>query len=247
MDKVALVTGGNRGIGLACALALQKKGHKVAVTYNSSPPPGPEHAESDSPQANSGLYSVKCNVADTQEIESAFSQIEENLGAPEILISNAGITADGLSLKMSDENFEKVLEINLTGGFRVARRALKNMVKAKAGRIIFISSVIGLGGAKGQANYAASKAGLFGLARSLAKEFASRSITVNVIAPGPIETDMTSSLTDSQKHAILEQVPLGRFGTPEEIGELVSFLASDMAGYITGAIIPVDGGVAMGA
>ncbi len=247
MSKVALVTGGNRGIGLACARALQKNGHRVAITYNSSPPPSAAHGKSNSPESDSELYSVKCNIADSKEIEQAFSEIEENLGIPEILISNAGITADGLSLKMSDENFTKVLEINLTGGFKVARRALKNMVRAKTGRIIFISSVIGLGGAKGQANYAASKAGIFGLARSLAKEFASRSITVNVIAPGPIETDMTQSLTDLQKQAILEQVPLGRFGTPEEVGELVNFLASDSAGYITGAIIPLDGGVAMGA
>ena len=234
MSKVALVTGGNRGIGLACAEALLQDGHKVAVTYRQNPP------------ENEGLYKVKCDVSNTADVEAAFTDIEENLGTPEILVSNAGITADGLSLKMSDENFTSVLDVNLTGGFRVARRALKNMSRAKSGRIIFISSVIGVGGAAGQANYASSKAGLIGLGRSLAKEFASRSITVNLITPGPILTNMIKSLNDAQREAILTQVPLKRFGETAEVAALVSFLASDYAGYITGAVIPVDGGISMG-
>lgn len=235
MSQIALVTGGNRGIGLACAEALLAAGHKVAVTYRSKPP------------ANKDIYPIKCDVASTEEVEAAFADLEENLGAPEILISNAGVTADGLSLKMSDEDFQTTLNVNLTGSFRVARRALKNMSRARAGRIIFISSVVGLGGAAGQANYSASKAGLVGLARSLAKEFASRSITINIIAPGPIDTDMLGSLNDSQKEAILGLVPLKRLGNPEEVAALASFLASQQAAYITGAVIPVDGGASMGA
>lgn len=235
MSKVALVTGGNRGIGLACATALAESGHKVAVTYRSSPPD------------NKDLYAVKCDVSKTDEVEAAFTEVEEKLGAPEILISNAGITADGLSLKMSDENFMSTLDVNLMGSFRVARRALRNMSKARTGRIIFISSVVGIGGAAGQANYAASKAGIIGLARSLAKEFASRQITINVIAPGPIDTDMLDALNEKQMESILEVVPLKRLGKPEEIAALANFLASEQAAYITGTIIPVDGGTSMGA
>ncbi len=235
VDKVALVTGGNRGIGLACAETLLASGHKVAITYRSAPP------------ENSELYSVKCDVSNTDEVEAAFDDIEQNLGAPTVLVSNAGMAADGLSLRMSDENFQDILNVNLTGGFRVARRALKNMSRAKAGRIIFISSVVGLGGAAGQANYAASKAGIFGMARSLAKEFASRSITVNVVTPGPISTDMLAALNDKQIEDILSIVPLNRLGSPDEVAHLVNFLASKEAAYITGAIIPVDGGASMGA
>lgn len=234
MSQIALVTGGNRGIGLACAETLLAQGHKVAVTYRSEPPP------------NKDLYAIKCDIANTDEVEAAFDDLEENLGAAEILIANAGMTSDGLSLKMPDEDFQKVLNVNLTGSFRVARRALKSMSRARAGRIVFISSIVGLGGAAGQANYSASKAGLVGLARSLAKEFSSRSITVNVVAPGPIETDMLTNLNEKQLEAILSIVPLKRFGTPQEVANLITFLASEQAAYITGALIPIDGGTSMG-
>lgn len=234
MSQIALVTGGNRGIGLACAETLLAQGHKVAVTYRSEPPP------------NKDLYAIKCDIANTDEVEVAFDDLEENLGAAEILIANAGMTSDGLSLKMPDEDFQKVLNVNLTGSFRVARRALKSMSRARAGRIVFISSIVGLGGAAGQANYSASKAGLVGLARSLAKEFSSRSITVNIVAPGPIETDMLTNLNEKQLEAILSIVPLKRFGTPQEVANLITFLASEQAAYITGALIPIDGGTSMG-
>lgn len=232
--RVALVTGANRGIGLATARALRDAGFTVAATYRSTPIDEP------------GLHAIHCDVSDADSVDAAFSKIEDELGPVAVLVSNAGITNDGLMLRMSEDAFTSVIDANLTGGFRVAKRAVKAMMKPRWGRIIFISSIVGIGGQAGQANYAASKAGLHGLAKSLAKEFASRNVTVNVVAPGPIETDMTAELTDDQRAALTSIVPLGRMGAPEEIAAAVTFLASDAAGYITGTVLPVDGGAAMG-
>ncbi|MFN3217154.1 MAG: 3-oxoacyl-ACP reductase FabG [Acidimicrobiales bacterium] len=232
--RVVLVTGANRGIGLATARRLADAGHRVAVTYRSDPPDDPR------------LFAVRCDVTDPDAVEAAFSAIEGELGPVEILVSNAGITRDGLVLRMSDDDFTSVVDANLTAGFRVAKRAVKSMMRARWGRIVFVSSVVGLAGQAGQANYAASKAGLVGLARSLAREFASRGITVNVVAPGPVQTDMIDALTDDQKAAITQTVPLGRFASTEEIAATIGFVVGDDAGYITGAVIPVDGGLGMG-
>lgn len=234
IERVALVTGANRGIGLATAKALRDAGYKVAATYRSTP------------IEEVGIFAVHCDVGDADSVDAAFSTVEEALGPVTIVVSNAGITKDGLMLRMSEDDFTSVIDANLTGGFRVAKRAVKSMMKARFGRIVFISSIVGIGGQAGQANYAASKAGLHGLARTLAKEFASRNITVNVVAPGPIETDMTAALTEDQLSAMTDAVPLGRMGAPREIAAAVRFLASDDAGYITGTILPVDGGIAMG-
>lgn len=189
---------------------------------------------------------MHCDVTDADSVDAAFSEVEEKLGPVTVLVSNAGITKDGLSMKMPEDSFTSVLDSNLTGGFRVAKRAMRAMMKARRGRIIFISSIVGIGGQAGQANYAASKSGLHGLARSLAKELSPRNITVNVVAPGPIATDMTAALTEAQLSAMTDMVPLGRVGQPEEIAAAVAFLASESAGYITGTIIPVDGGISMG-
>ena len=232
--RVALVTGGNRGIGLAVAQRLADHGCRVAVTYRSAPPD------------DDRLLAVQCDVTDEAAVDAAFSQVEDELGPVEILVSNAGITKDGLVLRMSEDDFGSVIDANLTSGFRVAKRAVKGMMKGRWGRMVFVSSVVGLGGQAGQANYAASKAGLVGLSRSLAKEFASRNITVNIVAPGPVQTDMIDALSDDQKEGILGAVPLGRFAQPDEIAASVAFLASEDAGFITGAILPVDGGLAMG-
>jgi 3-oxoacyl-[acyl-carrier protein] reductase len=237
VSRVVLVTGGAKGIGLACARAFAANGDRVAITYRSGPPDGDE---------GDGLLCVPCDVTDADQVEAAFTTIEKELGPVEVLVSNAGVTQDGLVLRMTDDAFSSVVETNLTGGFRVARRAVTKMMRARVGRIVFISSVVASTGQAGQANYAASKAGLVGLARSLAREFASRSITVNVVAPGPIVTDMTAALSDDRQSAITEAVPLGRFGTPDEVAATVVFLASDAAAYITGAVIPVDGGLGMG-
>jgi 3-oxoacyl-[acyl-carrier protein] reductase len=236
MSRVVLVTGGARGIGLACARAFVAAGDRVAVTYRSAPPTGAE-----------GLLCVPCDVTDAEQVDAAFATVEEQLGPVEVLVANAGITNDMLVLRMDDSAFAGVVDTNLSGGFRTAKRAVQKMMRARWGRIIFISSVVGSTGQAGQANYAASKAGLVGLARSLAREFASRHVTVNVVAPGPITTEMTAALADDRQAAIAAAVPLGRFGTPEEVAETVRFLASDAAAYITGAVIPVDGGLGMGA
>jgi 3-oxoacyl-[acyl-carrier protein] reductase len=233
--RVVLVTGGNRGIGLATATAFADSGHRVAITYRSAPPDGAER-----------FLCVPCDVSDTAQVDDAFAKVEAELGPVEILVANAGITRDGLVLRMSDDDFTDVVDTNLTGAFRAARRAVKSMMRNRWGRIILMSSVVGGAGQAGQANYAASKAGLVGLARSLAREFASRGITVNVVAPGPIRTDMTDALTDDQRAAIGGAVPLGRFGEADEVAAVIRFLASDEAGYITGAVIPVDGGLGMG-
>jgi beta-ketoacyl ACP reductase len=238
MSRVVLVTGGSRGIGLATARAFVKNGDRVAVTYRSAPPADAE-AE--------GLLAVPCDVTDVAQVEAAFATVEAELGPVEVLVSNAGITADMLVLRMGEDDFSRVLDANLTGGFRVAKRAVTKMMRARWGRIVFVSSVVGATGQTGQANYAASKAGLVGLARTLAREFASRSITVNVVAPGPVATDMIDAVDDKHRAAIEQAVPLGRFGAPEEIAATIVFLASDAAAYTTGAVVPVDGGLGMGA
>ena len=231
--SIALVTGGNRGIGLAIARSLQSEGHRVVITYRSGTPP-------------EGFDAVQMDVTDGQSVESAFAKIESEIGQPEIIVANAGITKDALVMRMSDEDFESVIDANLTGAFRVAKRATKGLLKLKRGRLIFVGSVVGSVGAAGQVNYSASKSGLVGMARSFARELGSRGITANVIAPGFVETDMTSSLDEKRRSDIAAQVPLGRFCSAEEIAEVVSFIASSKASYITGAIIPVDGGLGMG-
>ncbi len=232
--RVVLITGGSRGIGLACAQRFKALGDHVAVTYNSSPPP-------------TGFFGVKCDVTSTEQVDAAFAAVEAEFGgAVEVLVSNAGVTRDGLLLRMSEDDFASVIDANLTAAYRVTKRAARGMLKARRGRIVLMSSVVGLLGAAGQANYAASKAGLVGLARSLARELGSRGITVNVVAPGPVETDMTAALGDDRMEAIVQAVPLGRAATPDEIAGVVSFLASADAAYITGAVIPVDGGLGMG-
>ena len=233
--RTVLVTGGNRGIGLATAKQFAAQGHRVAITYRSEPPPDSE-----------GLLAVRCDVTDAQQIDDAFAHIDNELGPVEVVVSNAGITRDGLVLRMKDDDFTDVLDANLTAGFRVARRAVKGMMKGRWGRIIFVSSIVGAAGQAGQANYAASKAGLVGLARSLAKEFASRNITVNIVAPGPIATDMLDALPEERRQAMAQAVPLGRLGSPDEVAGVICFLASDAAAFVTGAVVPVDGGMAMG-
>lgn len=237
MSRVVLVTGGNRGIGLACAMTFAERGDSVAITCRSDPPDEVIAA---------GILTVPCDVTDTVQVDSAFERIQQDLGPVEVLVANAGITRDGLVPRMSDDDFDAVLDTNLMGGFRVARSAVRSMMRARWGRIVFISSLAGRIGQTGQANYAASKAGLIGLSRSLAKEFASRNVTVNVVAPGPIATAMLSSLPAAQQEDYVKAVPLGRLGEPTEVASVVAFLASDDASYITGAVIPVDGGLFMG-
>ena len=232
-SSLALVTGGNRGIGLAIAQSLSKAGHRVVITYRSGDAP-------------SEFLAVKMDVTSSESVEAAFNEIEEKWGTPEIIVANAGITKDGLVLRMSDEDFEDVVNANLTGAFRVARRATKGLLKLKRGRLIFIGSVVGGVGAAGQVNYAASKSGLLGMARSFARELGSRGITANVVAPGFVETDMTATLDEKRREEIAKSVPLGRFCSADEIAKVVTFVASPDAGYITGALIPVDGGLGMG-
>jgi 3-oxoacyl-(acyl-carrier-protein) reductase len=231
--RSVLVTGGNRGIGLAIARALADNGDSVAVTHRGSGAPD-------------GLFGVECDVTDTAAVDRAFTEIEEHQGPVEVLVSNAGITRDGLLMRMKEEDFADVLDANLTAAFRVAKRAAAKMVRARWGRMIFISSVVGLTGSAGQANYGASKAGLVGLARSIARELGSRNITANVVAPGFVTTDMTAELPEARQKEILGQVPLGRYAEPGEIAGVVRFLAGDDAAYITGAVVPVDGGLGMG-
>ncbi|OEU88490.1 3-oxoacyl-ACP reductase [Streptomyces abyssalis] len=238
MSRSVLVTGGNRGIGLAIARAFADAGDAVAVTYRTGEPPRE--------LTDLGCLAVRCDITDPEQVEGAYKEIEEKHGPVEVLVANAGVTRDQLLLRMSEEDFSTVLETNLTGTFRVAKRAAKRMLRARTGRIVLISSVVGLLGSAGQANYAASKAGLVGFARSLARELGSRNITCNVIAPGFVDTDMTKALSDEQRANIVEQVPLGRYAQPEEVAASVRFLASEEAAYITGAVIPVDGGLGMG-
>ncbi|MFE9382879.1 3-oxoacyl-[acyl-carrier-protein] reductase [Streptomyces sp. NPDC007025] len=233
MSRSVLVTGGNRGIGLAIARAFAEAGDKVAVTYRSGELP-------------EGFLGVKCDITEPEQVEQAYKEIEEKQGPVEVLVANAGVTRDQLLLRMSEEDFTSVVDTNLTGTYRVVKRASRAMLRARKGRIVLISSVVGLMGQAGQANYAASKAGLVGFARSLSRELGSRNITCNVVAPGFVDTDMTRALTDEQRADIVKQVPLGRYAAAEEVASSVRFLASDEAAYITGAVIPVDGGLGMG-
>jgi len=233
VSRSVLVIGGNRGIGLATATLFAKAGDRVAITYRSGEPP-------------TGLLGVRCDVTDTDAVDRAFSEVEHAHGPVEVLVANAGVTRDGLLLRMAEEDFAVVLDTNLGGAARVAKRALKGMLRQRWGRLIFVGSAVGSLGEAGQANYAASKAGLIGLARSLARELGSRNITANVVAPGYTETDMTAGLTDAQRAAWLARIPLGRSAHPDEVAAVIQFLASSAADYITGAVIPVDGGAAMG-
>ncbi|CAB4663759.1 unannotated protein [freshwater metagenome] len=232
-QPVALVTGGNRGIGLAIAQELKDQGFLVVITHRSSSAPV-------------GFESISMDVTSTKSVDDGFTSIEEKFGFPEVVVANAGITRDGLVMRMSDEDFVDVIDTNLTGAFRVARRATRGLLKLKKGRLIFVGSVVGSVGAAGQVNYSASKSGLVGMARSFAKELGSRGITANVVAPGFVETDMTAELDTKRRDEIEAAVPLARFCSPQEVAGVVAFIASEKAGYITGAVIPVDGGLGMG-
>ncbi|WFE27940.1 3-oxoacyl-ACP reductase FabG [Solwaraspora sp. WMMD791] len=234
MARTVLVTGGNRGIGLAIAQAFAKQGDRVAVTYRSSF------------DEQSGLLGVRCDVTDADSVDQAFSAVEGELGPVEVLVANAGITDDTLLLRMSEEQFTSVLDTNLTGAYRCAKRASTKMLRARWGRLIFISSVVGLLGSPGQVNYAASKAGLVGMARSITRELGARNITANVVAPGYVETDMTAALPEDRKAEYRKAIPAGRFAAADEVAAAVTWLAGDGASYISGAVIPVDGGLGMG-
>jgi 3-oxoacyl-[acyl-carrier protein] reductase len=231
--RTVLVTGGNRGIGLAIAQAFAADGDRVAVTHRGSGAPD-------------GLFGVECDVTSSDQVDAAFSKVEAELGPVQVLVANAGIADDTLLMRMSEESFTRVIDANLTGAYRVAKRATPGMLRARRGRMIFVSSVVAFVGAPGQANYAASKAGLVGLARAIARELGSRSITANVIAPGFVETDMTAAMTDARRTEVLAGVPLQRYGTVDEIAGAALYLASDAAAYVTGAVLAVDGGIGMG-
>jgi len=233
VSRSVLVTGGNRGIGLAIARAFAAAGDKVAVTHRGSGAPP-------------GLFGVVCDVTDAAAVDAAFTAAEAQHGPVEVLVANAGITDDTLLLRMSEESFTRVLDANLTGAYRVAKRAAPGMLRARRGRMIFVSSVVAFAGSPGQANYGASKAGMLGLARAIARELGSRSITANVIAPGFIDSDMTAAVSDARKAEILAGIPLGRYGTVDEVAGAAVFLASDAAAYVNGAVLPVDGGLGMG-
>ena len=232
-SRVVLVTGGSKGIGQRIAGRLAQAGHHVAATYRSGEVP-------------QGVVGVQCDITDPDQVEAAFAQVESALGTVEVLVANAGVTRDTLLMRMSDEDWDQVIATNLTGAFRVARRAARPMIRGRFGRLVFISSVVGQMGSAGQVNYAASKSGLVGRARSLARELGSRGVTANVVAPGFIETDMTADLGEDLVKKYAEQIPLGRLGSVDDIAGTVEFLVSDAAGYITGAVIPVDGGLGMG-
>lgn len=233
MSRSVLVTGGNRGIGLSIAQAFAAAGDRVAVTHRGSGAP-------------EGFFGVTCDVTSSEQVDAAFTAVEAEHGPVEVLIANAGMTDDTLLMRMSEESFENVIDANLAGAWRVAKRATPGMLKAKRGRMVFVSSVVAFMGSAGQANYAASKAGLVGLARSISRELGSRNITANIIAPGFIETDMTAELTEARKTEILGSVPLKRYGSADEVAAAAVFLASEQAAYITGAVLPVDGGLGMG-
>jgi 3-oxoacyl-[acyl-carrier protein] reductase len=240
--RVVLVTGGSRGIGLGCARHFQGLGDKVAVTYRTTPPPEPAGTGAGS----TDLLAVPCDVRDPAQVESAFAAVEKALGPVEVLVANAGVTKDTLLLRMKEEAWQEVLDTNLSGVYRVVRRAVGPMVRAHRGRIVLVSSVVAFFGSPGQVNYGAAKAGLVGLARSLAREVGSRGITVNVVAPGVVDTDMIASLGEQRVEQLVALVPLGRRASPADVAGAVAFLASDDAAYITGAVLPVDGGLAMG-
>ena len=227
------MTGGSKGIGHGIALRLAKAGHRVAATYRSGDVPA-------------DVLGVQCDLTEPAQVEAAFAQVESSLGNVEVLVANAGITRDTLLMRMSDDDWDQVLATNLTGAFRVARRAARAMIRGRFGRIVFISSVVGMMGSAGQVNYAASKSGLVGMARSVARELGSRGVTANVVAPGFIETDMTAALGEDLVKKYAEQIPLGRLGSVDDVAGTVEFLTSDAASYITGAVIPVDGGLGMG-
>ncbi|AJW39097.1 beta-ketoacyl-ACP reductase [Rhodococcus sp. 06-418-5] len=231
--RSVLVTGGNRGIGLAIAQRLRADGHKVAVTHRGSGAPD-------------GLLGVVCDVTDSASVDAAFKEVEEKQGPVEVLVANAGITDDTLLMRMTEEQFQRVIDANLTGAFRVAKRANRAMLRARWGRMIFLSSVVAMAGGPGQINYAASKAGVIGMARSITRELGSRSITANVVSPGFIETDMTAELSDELRGKAKEFIPLQRLGQPEDVAAVVSFLAGPDSSYVSGAVIPVDGGMGMG-
>jgi NAD(P)-dependent dehydrogenase (short-subunit alcohol dehydrogenase family) len=233
LARTVLVTGGNRGIGRAIAQAFVKQGDRVAVTHRGSGAPD-------------GMFGVRCDITDSAAVDGAFAAVEAELGPVEVLVANAGITDDTLLLRMSDEQFERVLDTNLTGAFRCAKRASGKMLRARWGRMIFISSVVGLYGGPGQVNYAASKAGLVGMARSITRELGSRNITANVVAPGFIDTEMTDVLPEARRAEILTAIPAGRLAHPDEVAAAVTWLASDASAYVSGAVIPVDGGLGMG-
>jgi len=238
---VVLVTGGTRGIGAACVSWFLRNGDQVATTYRSADAPtAPEGSD------RARFLAVRCDVRNGDEVEAAFAAIEEHWGPVEVLVANAGITMDSLMLRMSDQAFLDVIDANLTGSFRVAKRAVAKMVRLHRGRIIFVSSVGAFVGLPGQANYAASKAGLVGMARAIAREVGSRQITVNVVAPGVVDTDMTAALGEERLAVMTAQVPLGRAGSVDDVANVVGFLASDAAAYVTGAVVPVDGGLGMG-
>ncbi|MFI6865952.1 3-oxoacyl-ACP reductase FabG1 [Nocardia sp. NPDC050406] len=232
-SRSVLVTGGNRGIGLAVAQRLLADGHKVAVTHRGSGVP-------------EGLFGVKCDVTDSESVDAAFTEVEAHQGPVEVLVANAGITDDTLLMRMTEDQFTRVIDANLTGAFRCAKRANRAMLRAKWGRMIFLGSVVGMMGQGGQINYASSKAGVIGLARSVTRELGSRNITANVVAPGFIETDMTADLPDDMKEMVEKYIPLRRVGQPEDVAAVVSFLASEDSRYVAGAVIPVDGGMGMG-
>jgi NAD(P)-dependent dehydrogenase (short-subunit alcohol dehydrogenase family) len=231
--RTVLVTGGNRGIGRSIAEAFAKQGDRVAITHRGSGAP-------------EGLFGVQCDITDSAAVDAAFTEVEKELGPVEVLVANAGITDDTLLLRMTDDQFDRVIDTNLAGAFRCAKRASSKMLRAKWGRMIFISSVVGLYGGPGQVNYAASKAGLVGMARSITRELGSRNVTANVVAPGFVETDMTAALPEARSAEILKSIPAGRFAAADEVAAAVTWLAGDAAGYVTGAVIPVDGGLGMG-
>ncbi len=233
MSRSVLVTGGNRGIGRAIAVALAARGDRVAITHRSGEPP-------------EGVLGVRCDVTDAEQVDRAFTEVEQAHGPVEVLVANAGITRDTLLMRMGDDDWDAVLDTNLSGSFRVVRRAARGMLRQRWGRVVLVSSVVGMLGSPGQVNYAASKAGLVGLARSVARELGSRGITVNVVAPGFVETDMTAELPEQRKEQYRDQIPLRRFASVEEVAAVVTFLTSEEAGYVTGALVPVDGGLGMG-
>ncbi|MEU9094388.1 3-oxoacyl-[acyl-carrier-protein] reductase [Streptomyces sp. NPDC048428] len=238
MSRSVLVTGGNRGIGHAVARAFAEAGERVAITHRSGEPPRD--------LVDAGCLAVRCDVTDTEQVEMAFKDVEARHGPVDVLVANAGITRDNLLLRMPEADLGAVLETNLVGTFRVLKRATAGMLQARKGRVVLVSSVVGLHGSAGQTNYAASKAGLVGLARSYAREMGPRGVTCNVVAPGFVDTDMTRALTERQRDAALAKIPLARLATPEEVAATIRFLTSDEASYITGAVIPVDGGMGMG-